>query len=83
MVARLAALAAVLFCVVGCALTRPARPSGFGEGTSVHTLSVGGLHRTYGLYKPAGLPAPAPLVVMLHGGFGDGTQAERAYGWDQ
>jgi polyhydroxybutyrate depolymerase len=25
---------------------------------------------------------PAPLVVVLHGGFGNGAQAERAYGWD-
>lgn len=24
----------------------------------------------------------APLVVMLHGGYGDGEQAERAYQWD-
>lgn len=26
--------------------------------------------------------AAAPLVVMLHGGFGSGAQAEKAYGWD-
>lgn len=83
MAARLAVLAAVLFCVAGCAPWRPARPSGFGERRSVHTISVGGLDRTYRLYKPAGLPASAPLVVMLHGGFGDGVQAERAYGWDE
>lgn len=25
---------------------------------------------------------PAPLVVMLHGGFGSADQAERSYGWD-
>lgn len=35
------------------------------------------------LYVPDGLPAQAPLVVMLHGGFGSAAQAERAYGWDR
>ena len=52
-------------------------------GTSVHTINVGGHDRGYRLYKPAGLPASAPLVVMLHGGFGSAEQAERAYGWDE
>jgi poly(3-hydroxybutyrate) depolymerase len=27
--------------------------------------------------RPPGLAGPAPLVVMLHGGFGSGTQAEQ------
>ena len=46
-------------------------------------MTAGGIERTYRVYKPAGLPASAPLVVMLHGAFGSGEQAERAYGWDQ
>ena len=45
-------------------------------------MTFGGLNRTYRLYKPAGLPATAPLVVMLHGAFGTGEQAEKSYGWD-
>ena len=49
----------------------------------MHTISVGGHDRTYRLYKPTGLPASAPLVVMLHGGFGSGAQAEKSYGWDE
>jgi polyhydroxybutyrate depolymerase len=56
---------------------------GFPRGSSVHTMSVGGLDRTYRVYRPADLPAAAPLVIMLHGGVGSGEQAERAYGWDQ
>lgn len=83
MAARLAVIAALLCCVAGCASSHQARASGFDEGTSVHTLSVGGLDRTYLLHKPAGLPASAPLVVMLHGGFGNAAQAEKTYGWDQ
>ncbi|SIP65935.1 hypothetical protein BN9982_260007 [Mycobacterium tuberculosis] len=39
--------------------------------------------RSYRLYKPVGLPSSAPLVVMLHGGFGSAKQAERSYGWDE
>ena len=43
-----------------------------------------GVTRTYRVYRPANLPRDraVPLVVMLHGGFGNGAQAERAYGWD-
>jgi polyhydroxybutyrate depolymerase len=80
MVARLVAVLAFVLVVAGCVA---AKPSGFVEGTSVHTISVGGHDRSYRLYKPKGLPASAPLVVMLHGGFGSGNQAEKSYGWDE
>ena len=69
--------------VAGCSPREPTPPSGFVTGTSVHTINVGGRDRSYRLYKPAGLPASAPLVVMLHGEFGSAEQAERAYGWDE
>ena len=49
----------------------------------MHTLNFGGLDRSYRLYIPDGLASPAPLVVMMHGGFGSAQQAERAYGWDE
>jgi polyhydroxybutyrate depolymerase len=51
-------------------------------GSSSHTISVGGVARSYLVYRPVALPAAAPLVVMLHGGFGTGAQAERSYHWD-
>jgi polyhydroxybutyrate depolymerase len=46
------------------------------------TIHIGQRDRTYHVYVPAGLTGPAPLVLMLHGGFGDGAQAESSYGWD-
>lgn len=87
MVARLAALLAVIAALSACS-AHPAQPAKssttqFPDGTSVHTINVAGLDRSYRVYKPAGLPRSAPLVVMLHGGFGSGRQVERAYGWDQ
>ena len=54
------------------------------SGPSSGSIVSGGRTRTYRLYVPPSLPAgtAVPLVVFLHGGFGDGEQAEGAYGWD-
>src|SRR6266567_470792 len=43
-------------------------------GSSTHAIAVGGVTRSYIVYRPAALPAAAPLVVMLHGGFGSASQ---------
>jgi polyhydroxybutyrate depolymerase len=80
--ARIVALLGVLLVAAGCAVPGSAAPQGFTEGSTLHTMSYGGLNRSYRLYIPADLPATAPLVIMLHGGFGSAQQAERAYGWD-
>jgi polyhydroxybutyrate depolymerase len=81
--ARLGALLALLLVVSACAAQGSAVPPGFAVGSTDHALSFGGLDRSYRLYIPDGVQTPAPLVVMLHGGFGSAQQAERAYGWDQ
>jgi polyhydroxybutyrate depolymerase len=83
MVARVVAVLGVALVIAGCGGRDAGKPSAFVEGTSVHTISVGGHDRSYRLYKPKGLPASASLVVMLHGGFGTDAQAERSYGWDK
>jgi polyhydroxybutyrate depolymerase len=76
-------LLCALLVAAGCTATGFAAPQDFTPGTTVHPLSFGGLDRGYRLYIPDGVASPAPLVVMLHGGFGSGEQAERSYGWDQ
>lgn len=52
------------------------------ETSTEHHLTWDGLDRMYRLYVPANVATPAPLVVMMHGGFGNALQAESAYGWD-
>src|SRR6201998_1698057 len=80
MLVRLTALLGVLLALSGCFAAHRAE-TGFPDGTSVHTMASGGLDRSYRVHKPPGLAGPAPLVVMLHGAFGDGEQAENSYGW--
>lgn len=85
------AIALVTLTVTTLAACRPGRiaarrdassPLTIPTGSSDQQLAVGGRVRTFRVYRPASLPAPAPLVVMLHGGFGSGSQAESDYGWD-
>jgi polyhydroxybutyrate depolymerase len=83
MVHRLVTLLGVVLMLVSCAHRAGSPPGGFEGGTSFHTIQAGGVDRTYRLYKPSGLPSSAPLVVMLHGGFGSARQAEKSYDWDE
>jgi polyhydroxybutyrate depolymerase len=78
MLGRLAAVLGLVFVVAGCST----EASGFVKGTSVHHLSVGGHERSYRLHLPDGLPAAAPLVIMMHGVSGSAAQIERDYHWN-
>jgi polyhydroxybutyrate depolymerase len=80
---RLIVLLGVLVTLSGCSRAHRTETPRLPDGTTLHTMAFGGLDRTYRVHKPVGLAAAAPLVVMLHGGFGDGEQAESSYGWDQ
>lgn len=61
----------------------PSSPPAYVLQATQH-LAYGGLDRTYRVYVPrsANRAAAVPLVIVLHGGFGSGAQAEGAYGWD-
>jgi polyhydroxybutyrate depolymerase len=85
------ALVAALALLAGCradpgqpgtASTGPTAASAIPVGSSTHSIAVGGATRTYIVYRPAVLPASTPLVVMMHGGYGSASQAERSYHWD-
>jgi polyhydroxybutyrate depolymerase len=80
---RIATLLGVVLVVAGCSIVHPKPPSGFVNGTSIHTIKLARHDRNYRLHKPAGVLGSARLVIMLHGGFGSAEQAERSYGWDQ
>jgi polyhydroxybutyrate depolymerase len=93
-----AAAALTALAVAGCTPSRAAAGPGAGSspapagasdgasaipvGSSSYSLTVDGRARTYIVYRPPTLPSAAPLVVMMHGGFGTGSQAEKSYRWN-
>ncbi|HEU5102432.1 MAG TPA: PHB depolymerase family esterase [Roseiflexaceae bacterium] len=53
------------------------------EGSSARSLPVGDLIRNYRVYRPQGITAPAPLVLVFHGYGGSAAMTERQRGWNQ
>jgi polyhydroxybutyrate depolymerase len=68
----------VLLCMLAACASASARAS------VERSIDIGGRSRTYLVYRPAslGYEKPVPLIVVLHGGFGSGAQAEKSYNWD-
>lgn len=52
------------------------------QTADLHTLTVGGLTRTYHLHVPPSHAPSAPLVFVFHGGGGQGAGIERTSGFD-
>ncbi|UGT63395.1 alpha/beta hydrolase family esterase [Nocardia asteroides] len=78
----LLALAAAALLLIGGCTTRAVDASAGPIGSTRYSLDSGAISREYRVYRPAGLPDGAPLVVVLHGGYGSAAQAERSYGWN-
>jgi polyhydroxybutyrate depolymerase len=66
------------FVVLNAALVR----SSGAQQSITRTLSVGGLVRTYHLHVPRSHAPQAPLVMVFHGGGGQGSGIERSSGFD-
>lgn len=85
--AHAAALLLVLPLVAGCVGPLPScRSDGaldaFAPGDHHLRLCVGGKLRETTVVVPEGVPDPAPLLLMLHGGGGNGEQMRRDNGMD-
>ncbi len=55
----------------------------FPAGTTEHGCGSTAFDRQYLVTVPENLQDGAPLVLVLHGGFGSAQQARQAYGWDE
>lgn len=49
----------------------------FATTASADSIDFGGIERSYDIYVPDGLAAPAPAMVLLHGGGGSADQLRR------
>jgi polyhydroxybutyrate depolymerase len=67
--------------LVGCSRDH-VTPVSLPLGSSEQSIVVDRVTRDYRVFVPEGLTGAAPLVVMMHGGFGSSQQAEDSYGWD-
>ena len=70
----------VLFVLCGCA----SEPLGAKDAATapLGSISVSGLTRTYMFHRPAPLRQAAPLVLVLHGGGGNGAEMQSRTGFD-
>ena len=75
------AMVAAVLTLTGCVGSAPLPE--ISTGTTVVDLTVAGEDRSYVVTRPAELEQPVPLVIVLHGGFGDADYARDNYGWDE
>lgn len=68
--------------LTGCSARDAEAPPEFPTGSTKQQIVVDGVSRDFRVFIPEGLSAPAPLVIMLHGGRGTALQAEDSYDWD-
>lgn len=74
--------------IAGCALTVAARtslaaaPPSLKGTISLNAGTIGGHERRYAVYVPPNLMPGAPLVIVLHGGGGDGPYMRMSTGFE-
>ena len=73
---------AIAIVLVGCSSRDNVTPVSLPVGSSEQSIVVDRVTRDFRVFIPENLTDAAPLVVMMHGGFGSSQQAEDSYGWD-
>src|SRR5574341_231323 len=78
-----ALLLAAAITVMGVGALTGTAAFGSAGSTSPREMEVGGIQRTYSIHLPSRFPGgrPAGLVLVLHGGGGNGRQIERHTGF--
>ncbi len=67
----------------GCGPTASTGPTKIPPGASVQAIEIDGEPRVFRVYRPKGLSAHAPLVLVVHGWGFTAEQIERDYGWNE
>lgn len=66
----------------GCSPSGPEVAPRIPTQTSVQSIEVGDSTREFRVFRPARLPASAPLVIVIHGWGFTAEQIEHDYGWN-
>jgi len=77
---RLAALSAAILASAALAEAGPLRRGT--DGLTEGEITSGGILRTYEMHRPDRLKEPSPLVIMLHGGGGNGQNGAKMSGFN-
>ena len=76
--------AALVLLVTACGTGAAPSPTAgtLPEGSSLRSLSTDGTQREYRAYRPQGLKAAAPLVMVFHGYTWTASRTESEFGWN-
>jgi polyhydroxybutyrate depolymerase len=78
----LMALAVAAFAPVASQAAPVCNTTTAASGNTTHTITVGGVSRTYRLHIPRNLTTPAAVVLSLHGLSSSASSQQSSSGWD-